>query len=172
MSCCVGHRCGLDSALLWLWMWPAAAAPILPLTWELPYAVGDALKRPKKKKKKKFLHTEHWNMCSMKSQCCKYSASEISLNQWWHLSSILHIDNRLKQYQHQPQAITLNSMIIGPTEVAYSCVFLKMETKNIWNNKETEDILENFPHDFFLFVSLGPQVWHMEVPRLGVKSKL
>ena len=30
----------------------AAAAPILPLAWELPYAAGVALKRGKKRKKK------------------------------------------------------------------------------------------------------------------------
>ena len=36
-----------------LWHRPAAAAPIQPLGWELPYAVGEALKRKKRKKKKK-----------------------------------------------------------------------------------------------------------------------
>ena len=51
MSCDVGHRHGLDPALLWLWHRPAAAAPIGPLAWEPPYAVSVALKRQKKKKK-------------------------------------------------------------------------------------------------------------------------
>ena len=32
-------RCVLDSALLWLWHQPGAAAPIQPLAWQLPYAV-------------------------------------------------------------------------------------------------------------------------------------
>ena len=36
-------------------MLPAAAAPIQPLAWKLPYAKGMALKRPKKKKKKRRL---------------------------------------------------------------------------------------------------------------------
>ena len=45
---CVGHRCSLDLALLWLWHGPAAAALIQPLAWELPYATGVALKRKKK----------------------------------------------------------------------------------------------------------------------------
>ena len=45
MSCGVGHRYGLDLALLWLWRKLAAAAPIQPLAWELPYAVDVALKR-------------------------------------------------------------------------------------------------------------------------------
>ena len=36
-----------DLALLWLWFRLAAAAPIRPLAWELPYAAGVALKRKK-----------------------------------------------------------------------------------------------------------------------------
>ena len=36
MSSGVGHRCGWDPVLLWLWCRPAAAAPIQPLAWELP----------------------------------------------------------------------------------------------------------------------------------------
>ena len=56
MSFGVGHTCGSDSALLWLWRRPVATAPIRPLAWEPPYAAGVALekaKRPKKKKKEK-----------------------------------------------------------------------------------------------------------------------
>ena len=55
MSCGVGHRQGSDPALLWLWRRPVAIAPIRPLAWEPPYAVGVAqeiAKRQKKKKKK------------------------------------------------------------------------------------------------------------------------
>ena len=48
MSCGVGHRCGLDLALLSLWCRPAATALIGPLAWEPPYATGVALKRQKK----------------------------------------------------------------------------------------------------------------------------
>ena len=44
MSCGIGLRRGLDLALLWLWCRLAAAAPIGPLAWELPYATGGALK--------------------------------------------------------------------------------------------------------------------------------
>ena len=44
LSCGMGGRHGLDLALLWLWHRLAAAAPIRPLAWELPYAVGMALK--------------------------------------------------------------------------------------------------------------------------------
>ena len=48
----VGHRCGWDPVLLWLWCSLAATALIWPLAWELPSAACVALKRPKKKKKK------------------------------------------------------------------------------------------------------------------------
>ena len=41
-----------DPVLLWLWCWPAAAAPIGPLAWELPHAAGVSLKKQKKKEKK------------------------------------------------------------------------------------------------------------------------
>ena len=51
MTCVVGRRCGLDPALLWLW--PAATALIGPLAWELPYALGVALKIQKQKQTKK-----------------------------------------------------------------------------------------------------------------------
>ena len=39
--------------MLWLWCRLAAAAPIWPLVWELPYAIAAALKKKKEKKKKK-----------------------------------------------------------------------------------------------------------------------
>ena len=45
MSCGVGHRHGLDPALLWCRL--AAAASIQPLAWELPYTTHAALKRKK-----------------------------------------------------------------------------------------------------------------------------
>ena len=47
MSCGVGHRCGSDPALLWLWRSPAATALIHPLAWEPPYAPGAALEKQK-----------------------------------------------------------------------------------------------------------------------------
>ena len=45
-----GRRHGSDPELLWLWLWPAATAPIRPLDWESPYVVGADLKRQLKKK--------------------------------------------------------------------------------------------------------------------------
>ena len=50
VSCGVGCRRGSDPALLWLWCRPVATAPIQPLAWEPPYAVGTALEKAKNKK--------------------------------------------------------------------------------------------------------------------------
>ena len=55
MSCDVGQRCGLDTALLWLWRRPPATALIRPLAWEPPYVGGAALERQKTKKKKNLM---------------------------------------------------------------------------------------------------------------------
>ena len=44
-----------DPVLLWLWCRPAAVALIWPLVWGPPYAVGAALKKKNKKKRKKIL---------------------------------------------------------------------------------------------------------------------
>ena len=44
-SCGIGHRCGSDLALLWLWCRPVPTAPFQPLAWKPPYALGVALKR-------------------------------------------------------------------------------------------------------------------------------
>ena len=52
MSCGVGHRHGLDLAMLWQWCKPAALGPIRPLAWEPPYAMGVTLKRQKTNKQK------------------------------------------------------------------------------------------------------------------------
>ena len=53
-SCRIGHRCGLDPVLLWLWHRPAAAAPIRPLAWELPYATSVGKKT---NKRVQYIHT-------------------------------------------------------------------------------------------------------------------
>ena len=44
MSCGVGFRSSSDLAWLWPWHRSAATARIGPLAWELPYAVGVAIK--------------------------------------------------------------------------------------------------------------------------------
>ena len=53
MSCGVGHRCGSESTLLWLWHRPEATVPIGLLVQKPPYAAGATLRRQKGKKKKK-----------------------------------------------------------------------------------------------------------------------
>ena len=52
-GCGVGHRCGLDLVLLWLWCRPAAAVLIWPLAWEPPYAAPAALKSKQQNKTNK-----------------------------------------------------------------------------------------------------------------------
>ena len=51
MSCGVDSRHGSDPTLLWLWCRPAATAPIRPVAWEVPYAMGAAQEMAKKDKK-------------------------------------------------------------------------------------------------------------------------
>jgi len=53
MSCGVDRRLGSDPVLLWLWCRLVATAPIRPLAWEPPYAMGSALKKGKKTKRQK-----------------------------------------------------------------------------------------------------------------------
>ena len=53
MNYSVGHRCGLDLALLRLWPRLAAAASTQPPAWEVPYATGSATERKKRKKERK-----------------------------------------------------------------------------------------------------------------------
>ena len=53
MSCGVGRRRGSDPVWLWLWQRPVATALIRPLAWEPPCAMGAALEKAKRQKKKK-----------------------------------------------------------------------------------------------------------------------
>ena len=60
MSCGVGRRRGSNP--VWLWLWPAAVAPIRSLAWEPPYATGAVLKSRTKTKTKKtgFVNQTAW----------------------------------------------------------------------------------------------------------------
>ena len=49
MLCGVGHRCSADPTLLWLCHRLVATAPIGPLAWEPPYAMGVVLEKKKKR---------------------------------------------------------------------------------------------------------------------------
>ena len=46
--------------LLWLWRRLAATAPIQPLAWERPYAMGEAPKRQKNKKETRDVEFPLW----------------------------------------------------------------------------------------------------------------
>ena len=59
MSCGVGQRHGSDPVLLWLWRRLSAVALIRPLTWELPYVAGAALKSKIFKKQKSGLRLDY-----------------------------------------------------------------------------------------------------------------
>ena len=72
MSCGVDFRRGSDPVLLWLWSRPTAAALIRPLSWEPPYAVGAALEKDKKTKKKKKNLAVH-GLCSCFSSSVSFS---------------------------------------------------------------------------------------------------
>ena len=69
MNCGVGHRLGSDPALLWLWCRLVAAAQIRPLTWELPYAMGVALKRQNKEIKMFLSWRSHCGSAEINPTC-------------------------------------------------------------------------------------------------------
>jgi len=59
VSCGVGHRPGLDLALLWLWCRLVAVALIQPLGWEPLCAAGADLKDKKILKNEKIKNTDN-----------------------------------------------------------------------------------------------------------------
>ena len=63
VSCGVGQRRSLDPVLLWLWCRLAAIAPIQPLAWEPPYAMGEALDKQTNKQIKFTLWEEDRAYC-------------------------------------------------------------------------------------------------------------
>ena len=77
MSCGVGRRHGLDLTLLWLWHRPVATAPIRPLAWEPPYAVGVAPKKQQKRENSTSTH-EGTGLIPGLAQCVKTSGVAVS----------------------------------------------------------------------------------------------
>ena len=76
--------------LLWLWYRLAAAAPVLPLAWEFPYATGAALKR-----KKKYTHTPLYFEISINGpaiilNCVKLPILRIKIVKYWEHHILLH----------------------------------------------------------------------------------
>ena len=51
VGCGLGRKCSSDPSLLWPWPRLATAASLRPLAWELPYAMGAALKKREKQNK-------------------------------------------------------------------------------------------------------------------------
>ena len=82
MSCGVGRRHGSDLALLWLRHGPVAPAPIRPLAWEPPQAVGMAPKKTNTEKNQK-------NPNKQKPTCiyqCLHTHVCIHIYRMWFLS--------------------------------------------------------------------------------------
>ena len=78
VSCGVGCRCGSDPALLWFWHRLVASALIRPLAWEPPYAVGAALEKAKRQKKKEK------RLLILLFQGCGISASVFIISSFFH----------------------------------------------------------------------------------------
>ena len=89
MSCGVGHRCSLDPAFLWLWCRLVAVAPLRSLTWELPYAIGTALKR-----QKPLIYTIGWQTYTAKDQTANILSFE---GHKWSLLHSLHTYSLFKK---------------------------------------------------------------------------
>ena len=81
----VGCRRGSDPALLWLWCRPAAPAPIRPLAWEPPYAVGAAQEMAKKDEKKTKTKTKTYSVSRQNAQeDFLENAIAVDFHQRWH----------------------------------------------------------------------------------------
>ena len=85
MSYGVGHRCGSDPTLLWLWRRPVATAPFRPLAWEPSYVAGAALEKAKRQNKTKQNKTKNnqkeISILHTPSTCC-LSLTALSLVSW------------------------------------------------------------------------------------------
>ena len=102
MSCAVGHRHGSDATFLWLWLWLAAVALIRRLAWELPHAVGAALKKAKKKKKKSYQQSQDFNPLEFVLWCKSTRGVSAALGHRFH--PLWHSGLRMGlQLQHGPQ---------------------------------------------------------------------
>ena len=124
-------RHGLDSALLWLWHRPSAAAPIRPLAWEPPYAVGMALKRtspPQKKREKKTQKHLYCYLCLKTKELIQDSPK----------------GRKLKQFGQNQDS---NSSYFESTY----CALIKHKlpphlAKELWNEKTNTIFIEKNPH--------------------------
>ena len=79
MSYGIDCRLGLDPVLLWLWRRLTATAPIGPLAWEPPYALGAALKDKKTKKNVFKVATQNRNLTGFFFFFCLCVFSEVTV---------------------------------------------------------------------------------------------
>ena len=118
MSCRVGHRCGSDPALLWIW----------PLARELPYATGAALKRQKEREKKERerkpkITSKQWNAnCH---QCLQQNSKNYKVRKY-------QVSTRLWANTRQPTLL---------------CCWWErnpeqLDWRAIWQNRHTSSILK------------------------------
>ena len=84
MSCGVDRRLGSDPALLWLWYRLVATAPIGPLSWEPPYAVGVAQEMAKRKKKKRKKKNKQFKILPTRSFLVVQRLKDFLLSLLWH----------------------------------------------------------------------------------------
>ena len=87
----VGRRRSSDLALLWLWCRPAARGLIRSLAWELPYAMGVALKRTKDQKKQ----TKKPNQNKRNTPYNTFTCMHTCVHMWSHMcmhtyNSVIH----------------------------------------------------------------------------------
>ena len=101
MSCGIGHSHSLDPELLWLWCRPAATALIQSLAWELPHAVGLALKQTNKQTKSACLIAEYFRVVRFKFciivivvSCKTYKYLDIQSGHQHCQQGVLTIDDR------------------------------------------------------------------------------
>ena len=77
-----GSQTWLRYPLLWLWRRRESTAPIRPLAWEPPYAVGAALEKTKKKERKKKICSVKkvtWLACNSNNYTSAFSSAIILL---------------------------------------------------------------------------------------------
>ena len=77
MCCGIGHRQDSDPKLLWLWCRPAATAPIRPLAWEPPFALGAALEKAKRQKINKQTNKQKTKKNKTETKTRKQAAKEV-----------------------------------------------------------------------------------------------
>ena len=120
MSYGVGRRCGSDFELLWLWHRPVATAPIGPLAWELPYAVGVAPKRQNKTNKK--------NPGKLDPTACRR-------NYWGKKAAIGDADSCMKPIGKQWEADRTRQVLLFPPGFKSPSVILHWQNLPSWQRR-------------------------------------